>query len=264
MNKIAILNTNPETQTKSKELADKLNIQLYTDKVKIIDNAERAVAYFEFVDEKLTLFENCKKPAGGIVVDFTDNATKHRLKYGGGLGQDIAKAVGIKGNFKPRVLDATAGLGGDSFIIASLGCEVDMLERSPVVFELLSDGIGRANEDFEVREIVNKMRVVNNQDSIDFLQKLEDVSKIYDVIYLDPMFPESKKSRLVKKEMRILSEVVGKDLDAKELLELALQKTKNRVVVKRPRKASYIIDVEKLKPSFQIIGKVIRYDVYVK
>lgn len=264
MNSVVFLNTNLETHAKSRELADKLNIKLYTDKSKIIENQAEISAYLEFVDNKLTLFENCKKPAGGIVVDFTDNATKHRLKYGGGIGQDIAKAVGIKGNFKPRVLDATAGLGGDSFIIASLGCEVDMLERSLIVFELLKDGLERANEDSEAQEIINRMHLINNWDSIDFLQNLNESDKIYDTIYLDPMFPESKKSRLVKKEMRVLSDMVGKDLDAGKLLELALQKTKNRVVVKRPRKSPYVIDVEKLKPSFQIIGKVIRYDVYVK
>lgn len=261
MQKVAILNTDIETKTKSEELSQKLNLPIFFDAQEIQKRQDEIAAYLQFIDGKLTLFENCDKPAGGIIVDFTDNATKHRLKYGGGLGQDIAKAVGIKGNFKPKVLDATAGLGGDSFIMASLGCEVDMLERSPIIHDLLSDGLERSLLDEDISKITSKMKLIH-QDSIRFLSKLDE--GIYDTIYLDPMFPESKKSRLVKKEMRVLSEVVGKDLDAGELLRLALQKTKNRVTVKRPRKAPHIIDLEELKPSFQVIGKVIRYDVYVK
>jgi hypothetical protein len=53
----------------------------------------------------------------------------HRRKFGGGRGEAVAKAVGIKGDYLPDVVDATAGLGRDAFVLASVGCRVRMLER---------------------------------------------------------------------------------------------------------------------------------------
>ena len=83
-------------------------------------------------------------------MDFVEGAVAHRRKFGGGRGQSIAKAVGLKSGAMPTVVDATAGLGRDAFVLASLGCKVTLIERSPVVAALLQDGLARAAQDPEI------------------------------------------------------------------------------------------------------------------
>lgn len=193
---------------------------------------------------------------GAIKVDFVEGAVAHRRKFGGGRGQDIAKAVGLKHGFTPHVLDATAGLGRDAFVLASLGCKLTLLERMPVVAALLDDGIERAKLNHEVANIANNMKLIHGS-SIDQM----DLADAPDVVYLDPMYPHREKSAAVKKEMRIFQSLVGEDLDADSLLEPALALAKYRVVVKRP---SYAPPLANKKPSMSINMKKNRFDVYVK
>ncbi len=203
-----------------------------------------------------SLVQTGKGAPGPVNADFLSGTVDHRRKFGGGKGQLIAKAVGLKPGIVPHVLDATAGLGKDAFVLASLGCEVTLLERSPVVAELLAAGLARARRSYDVAYIVSLMTMIN-ADSIEWLtDKSEHVA---DVIYLDPMFPDRDKSSLVKKEMRLFKPLVGGDLDAASLLSAALEKARYRVVVKRPRKAP---EIEGVKPSLKIEGKSSRYDIY--
>ena len=136
---------------------------------------------------------------GPVFVDFVHGAVGHRRQFGGGKNQLIAKAVGIKSNEKLRVLDVTAGLGRDAFVLATLGCDVLMCERSPVIYALLQDGLARAEKENWFQKISLKLI---QADAIVYLQKNQLF--IPDVIYIDPMFPEKTKSALVKKEMRVL------------------------------------------------------------
>ncbi len=193
-----------------------------------------------------------------LLVDFAAGAVDHRRKFGGGKGQDIAKAVGLNKGLTPRILDATAGLGRDAFALASLGCPVTMLERSPVVFALLADGLARAQgcPNVDVAAIACQMRVAYGS----LLDGFTPDGAV-DVVYLDPMFPERQKSALVKKDMRFFHSVVGEDPDADGLLDAALAIDCARVVVKRPSKAPLLANRQ---PSHQIVGKSIRYDIYVK
>ena len=80
-----------------------------------------------------------------------------------------------------------------------------------------------------------------------------------DVVYLDPMFPERKKSAKVKKQMQAFHAIVGTDADADGLLALALNVATYRVVVKRPAGANYLAEK---KPSYSLEGKSTRYDIY--
>ncbi len=194
---------------------------------------------------------------GATRCDFVGGAVGHRRKFGGGKGQAIAKAIGL-GNGAISVLDCTAGLGRDAFVLASLGYQVQMIERSPVVSELLADGLKRASCDPEVNEIVGRMRLEQNT-SLDALQSYIKSQQQVDVVYLDPMFPSREKSALVKKEMRLFHDLVGQDLDAGALLELALQVARYRVVVKRPRKAP---DLNNQTPGYRLEGKANRFDIY--
>lgn len=173
-----------------------------------------------------------------------------------GLKQEIAKAIGIKNDYKPCILDTTAGFGRDSFLLASLGCQITMLERNPVIYSLLQNAIDNGKKNLEIAEILNRMNLIN-QDSISYLKDLKD--NLFDVIYIDPMFPKSKKSRLVKKDMQVFREIVGDDLDSLELLNLALKQKVKRIVVKRMINSEYL---NNLKPQFEIKGKTTRFDVY--
>jgi 16S rRNA (guanine1516-N2)-methyltransferase len=206
--------------------------------------------------EYLALEQLDDSQQGYIYVDFASGAVAHRRKFGGGKGQSIAKAVGMKAGVTLHVIDATAGLGKDAFVLASLGCHVDMVERSPVAAALLEDGLERACLDAEIGEWVQQRMKLTYASGYDYLQNHQA-----DVVYLDPMFPHKKKSALVKKEMRVFQSVVGADLDADDLLDVALRAAKYRVVVKRPDYAPFLNDK---KPSMSINMKNNRFDVYVK
>ncbi len=203
-----------------------------------------------------SLVQTGKGAPGPVRADFLSGKADHRRKFGGGKGQLIAKAVGLRPGITPNVLDATAGLGRDAFVLACLGCNVTLLERSPVVAELLQAGLKQAVRAEEVAAIIDRMSLIN-ADSIEWLSTQN--TAVADVIYLDPMFPERDKSSLVKKEMRLFKPIVGGDLDAASLLAVALEKARYRVVVKRPRKAP---EIEGKKPTLVLEGKSSRYDIY--
>lgn len=197
---------------------------------------------------------------GDVLVDFCAGGAAHRRRFGGGKGQLVARAVGLKSGIRPHVYDMTAGLGSDSFVLASLGCPVTLFERNPIVHALLADGLARARnhareQDAELLDILDRMRL-ESADSIDWLRHTREKPP---VIYLDPMFPERKKTASVKKEMQAFHGLVGKDDDASELLQAALQLAEYRVVVKRPRIAPEIPGPE---PSYRLEGKSSRFDIY--
>ena len=205
--------------------------------------------------QTLELLKLDEPKLGGVKVDFVEGATAHRRKFGGGRGQDIAKAIGLKHGFTPHVLDATAGLGRDAFVLAGLGCQVTLMERMPIVAALLDDGIERAKLNHDVGEIANRMQLIHASS----IEKMNLAPQV-DVVYLDPMFPHREKSAAVKKEMRVFQSLVGEDLDADDLLAPALAIAKYRVVVKRP---SYAPPLNSRTPNTSINMKKNRFDVYV-
>ncbi|WP_133408403.1 class I SAM-dependent methyltransferase [Parashewanella tropica] len=219
---------------------------------------ESSLFELKFEQEQLKLFKRDEPKLSGIVVDFVSGASAHRRKFGGGKGQAIAKAVGLKKGETPSVIDATAGLGRDAFVLASLGCQVTLIERHPVVAALLEDGLRRAYNDPEIGEWVQQRMQLHHGAS---QQQLSALELNADVVYLDPMYPHREKSALVKKEMRVFQSLVGSDLDADELLAPALEIANTRVVVKRP---DYAENLEGRKPSTVIATKKNRFDVYVK
>ena len=195
--------------------------------------------------------------SGAVRVDFAAGKARHRRVFGGGKGQQVAKAVGVQGGVRPSILDLTAGLGGDAFVLASLGCRVSMVERQPVVRALLADGLARGELDIDVGDIVAGMSLKKG-DALSVMNAWEGVAP--QVIYLDPMFPHSGKSAQVKKEMALFRQLVGSDEDADALLAPALALATHRVVVKRPRIAP---DLAQQKPMYRLEGKSNRFDIYV-
>ncbi|WP_100639990.1 class I SAM-dependent methyltransferase [Marinobacter salexigens] len=203
-----------------------------------------------------------KGAPGPVRAEFVSGKMGYRREHGGGSGQLVARAVGLqKTKAGLHVLDATAGLGQDAFVLAGLGCKVSLFERNPVIHALLADGLARAALNMDCAPIIARM-TLRSGSSIDWLANAEDQSDAThaaDVIYLDPMFPQRDKSALVKKEMQVFRTIVGDDDDSEALLAAALKVAKYRVVVKRPRKAPAIPGPE---PSTRIEGKSSRYDIY--
>ncbi|MEG0281493.1 MAG: 16S rRNA (guanine(1516)-N(2))-methyltransferase RsmJ [Morganella sp. (in: enterobacteria)] len=199
----------------------------------------------------------CDEPKlGGIRVDFAGGTMAHRRRFGGGRGEAVAKAVGIKKSYVPSVVDATAGLGRDAFVLASLGCRVRMIERHPVVAALLDDGLQRAYQDSEIGSWMRERMVLIHASGID---ALADISPPPEVVYLDPMYPHRQKSALVKKEMRVFQSLVGADEDADKLLAPALALATRRVVVKRP---DYAEPLAGQKAPAALETKSHRFDIY--
>ena len=193
-----------------------------------------------------------------IYADFASPSFKYRIASGGGRKQPLARAIGLKHNLMPLVFDATAGLGRDGFIIASLGCQVIMCEQSSVIHALLEDGLRRAIHDHELTAIAQRISLHYGA-SQEVLPKICQAHRP-DVIYLDPMFPHRRKSALVKKEMRALRSVVGDDINSKDLLKMALKESRQRVVCKRPAQAPSLPGP---LPNFSITTKKHRFDVYI-
>lgn len=190
-----------------------------------------------------------------IYIDFINGQTRHRRLYGGGRSQPLGRAIGLKSGIFPMIYDVTAGLGRDAFVLACLGCTVTLVERSPILAALLSDGLYRLEQETELQEIYQRLRFVHHN-SIEWLATNEPA----DVIYLDPMYPKRQKTALVKKEMQLLHTLIGQDEDASQLLHAALQKARQRVVVKRPKSAPPLSEIP---PHFCISSENTRYDVYL-
>lgn len=193
-----------------------------------------------------------------LVIDFTSGKSRHRRIFGGGKNQPLARAVGIKGQYFPDILDITAGLGRDAFVLATFGCQVRLLERSEVVVALLANALQRAGQDAEIMPIIQRMQLLQT-DSMDYLRELPEV-QYPSVIYMDPMYPHREKSALVKKEMRIIRDLLGDDMDSDDLLLTARKRARKRIVVKRPKGAAYLADI---KPHSQVASKNTRYDLYL-
>lgn len=193
-----------------------------------------------------------------VRADFADAALMHRLRGSGPRGEDVARALGVPERRGLRVVDATAGWGRDSAVLAALGCEVTMIERHPVVGLLLADALARAaaSERAEAREIAGRLRLLRG-DARELLAAWSGPPP--EAILLDPMFPERAKSAAVRKEMRFFHDMVGDDADAPALLAAALALALHRVVVKRPRKAPPLAGRQ---PSYAITGRSTRFDVY--
>ncbi|WP_166295858.1 16S rRNA (guanine(1516)-N(2))-methyltransferase RsmJ [Photorhabdus tasmaniensis] len=217
---------------------------------------ESAVMALVLTPQHLELRKRDEPKLGGIYVDFISGTMAHRRRFGGGRGEAVAKAVGIKKDYLPTVVDATAGLGRDAFVLASLGCHVRMLERHPVVAALLDDGLQRGYQDEEIGGWLRERMTLLHASSI---TALTDITPQPDVVYLDPMYPHKQKSALVKKEMRVFQSLVGADEDADNLLSPARALAKRRVVVKRP---DYAEPLAGIAASAAITTKNHRFDIY--
>lgn len=161
-------------------------------------------------------------------------------------GNLLIKALGKRARV---VADLSAGMGVDAFTIASTGRKVYCIERCPPVAMLLFDGISRCPPGLA------DLICMHYCDSRLWLTQQ---SGNLDVIYIDTMFREKKKSVKSSKQMQILRELAGEDLDAQSLIDCALSQAVSRVIVKKSANAA-----QPATPAIvQYRGKTIRFDVF--
>lgn len=188
-----------------------------------------------------------------------------RLKQGRLQQELLVKAARAKGVEHPWAIDATAGFGEDSLLLAAAGFAVDLYEQDCVIAALLQDALDRAADDPALAAAVARMHLHAGEDSIAGLHQTaasieQGELAAPDVVYLDPMFPERTKSAAVKKKFQLLHHLEQPCADEETLVEAALAVHPRKVVIKRPVKGPLLSGV---KPSYQLAGKAVRYDVLV-
>lgn len=182
-----------------------------------------------------------------------------RLVFSNLKNELIVKAVQIKGE-RPEflnVLDATAGFGEDSLLLAGYGFRVILYERNEFVGLLLQNALERAKNDSDnpvLQDAASKMTFIKGDSIAAMNEKKHDV----DVVVLDPMFPERNKSGLIKKKFQLIHEFISPCEEEEILMDAALNSGARKIVVKRPLKAPFLAGV---KPNYSVKGKNIRYDV---
>jgi len=195
----------------------------------------------------------------GLSIDFTRGTAHARSRRGNHSKEPLARAVGIRARCRPRVLDATAGVGRDALVLAALGCNVVMCERAPAVAALLHEALSRAGRDPDfVERIGNRLRL-RFGNAVEVLTRLSGQRRPQ-VVYIDPMYPYRPRAAQVKREMQYLRALVGADTDGAVLLSTALEAASKRVVVKRRRTDPML---SALCPSHSIVSGQIRFDVYM-
>jgi 16S rRNA (guanine1516-N2)-methyltransferase len=234
------------TEARAQQLAQDLGLSHVTP-----ENAGEFGLLLALTPEHLELRDNRDLRTGPVYADFT----KLDLRpYGPNLSrrQPLARALGKKTR---TVVDATAGLAQDALLLARMGFRVTAFERSPVVAALARDGLRRLEAQTAPAPGYQLQLITGDARS-----RLPALLPRPDAVYLDPMFPpKRKKSAAVKKEMRLLRELVGDDTDALELFDISRRIALDRVVVKRPDDAPPLAP----DPSFSFPGKLVRYDVYL-
>ncbi len=246
---IAVLNT--AESERPRELASVLGLPL----VEKGDSLE-AACLLAWANERFEFQWTRPDAPGPICVDFLAGATMRRWNNTAQLRrQPMARALGIPKGAR-NIIDATAGLGRDSFTLAAMDCHVLAIERNPVIAALLEDGLLRASHDPRTREIVKRLTL----HVADAKEMISDLAQQHqsDAILLDPMFPVRTKSALVKKEMQLFQELLGEEEDAKELLAIA-RASAHRVAVKRPLHAPLLMP----DADLTVKGTRLRWDVYL-
>ena len=249
---IAVTCAAPELLAQAEELAKRLSLPLAED-------GARHQLLLRCAAEGLELLKpDDPQLRGPLRVDFTAGAMDFRRKQPG--KELLLRAVGCKIGRPLAVLDATGGLGRDSFLLAAAGCTVHVFEQEPVLATLLADGLERARQCPDTAAIAARIRMTAG-DALPFLHDMRTQGQVVDAVYLDPMFPERRKSALVKKEAQLLQLLAQPASTAaeQELLTVA-RAVSHRVAVKRPAKAPFLGEAA---PSHSLVGATVRFDVYL-
>jgi len=166
----------------------------------------------------------------------------------------IKKAIG-KNKAQLKIFDATAGSLIDTIIFLKLGHKVVACEQSKILYRLLNDAILRAKKEYN---FFDNLSFINSDSAVIIDSYLDS-----DIFYFDPMFEEvkqnTKRSGTLQKIGNVLSFEKLEDTSA-QIFDHMLKKKYKKVIVKRPIKSNPLYE----KINYQVKGKAIRYDVYVK
>ena len=227
---------------RAKEIAERLDIELR-------DRADDSI-HLSYDDKGLSLKE------GNLTFRGDFSAMASRLRQSGLEREMLVKAARLKNQKEvPGLLDATAGMGEDSVILAAAGFRVDLYEQNKIIAELLKDAMDRAAKDPMLADIIGRM-TLHVGDSIKAMRE----GATADVILLDPMFPERSKTGLIKKKFQLLQQLESPCNNGEELLDAALKAKPKKIVIKRPAKGETLGNI---KADFSYSGKAIRYDCIV-
>ena len=204
---------------------------------------------FEWINGQFWLHSDIpkEKPIG---IEIDRELTRHEeyFKKSSLQKELLARAIGVKGPYRPKVLDLTAGMLGDTLLLLSFGCEVWASERHPVIRFLIESALKNAQH-----PRIQHFHFLGSD-----AEKVLETPPAVDVFFFDPMFEDANEKTSPKKEMRIFRSLVGSDLDAEKVFTKALSLKPKRLVVKRPKQSVYLSQ----KPAVEYIGKSTRYDVY--
>lgn len=262
-----------------REAAEKVAEKVKGELITKIDELSEEETYLGYDESGLYLAKGNNRMQG----DFKKMIK--RLKHNNLTHEMVVKAAKLKGEeagSRLTLIDATAGMGEDSLLLAAAGFEVTLYEKDPVIAALLEDTIERAKghkvtadvkeyESFEsyekgakeagdnliLKEAVSRMHLIC-ADSIEAMNNLEGMAP--DVILLDPMFPERQKTGLVKKKFQLIHQLEKPCEEEEALLKAAMGLKPKRIVIKRPLKGPFLAGK---KPSYSLEGKVVRYDCIV-
>lgn len=240
----------------SDELKENLGHELQEIRKSVLveEKSSSSDKWLEMKDGRLTLVHSL----GELALDFFEDSRYQRRGHRG-KSELIAKALGSQRGVK-QVFDATLGLAEDAIFLSQLGFDVTGCERSSWIYLLLKDAQRRARlqkSDFALQVLFGSAQ------SYFVEMQAVDFAKRPAMIFVDPMFPEKRKTALPRKEMQIFRDVVGEDEDASTLLEGALKTAREGVVAKRPLKAPALQPVSgKAHVTHSFEGKTVRYDLY--
>lgn len=237
-------NASDADQHTARELASRLDLPLVSE-----TDAEQYPLQLLVSKLQLGLCRDAGEDRAPVVIDWNSSKALHRLSQVSRRTEPLFRALGLKANHRPSVIDATAGLGGDSIIINTLGCPVIAIERHPVVAALLNNAIERSGK--------SGITLIN-EDSSDWLARQPD--QAHEVVFLDPMFGKGETRAQVKKPMQLMQQLLSDQVESDDLFAQALRVASKRVVVKRAAKAPHLNDA---KPQLTVTGKAIRFDIYL-
>lgn len=196
-------------------------------------------------------------PGQSLRIDFTAGAQGFRLRHRSQAREAIVRACGLGKENNRHIIDATAGLGRDAFVLASHGATVTLLERSKIVAALLDDGLKRACS--EGAGAITERLTLIQAEAVEWLTQTRWPAA--DVIYLDPMYRPDRRRAAATKPLAMLEKLLSTQVQNTEaLLQAARQAARTRVVVKRQRLAG---PMAQTPPHFSLTGRSTRFDVYL-
>ncbi|MBK5944388.1 class I SAM-dependent methyltransferase [Halorhodospira sp. 9621] len=199
-----------------------------------------------------------RRAPGPVAVDFADRQLKRRVAGSTPRRDPLARAVGLHRRPQTAVVDATAGLGQDGWVLAALGASVTWIECSPVLSALLAAALERAAAEPQLAATTERIRLQPG-DLRDVLGRLPTAS--CEVVYVDPMYPDGATRGAVGRPAQVLRALHASAPPPAEadLLAAALAHATRRVVVKRPQRAA---PVSGPPPSRAVSGRAVRFDIY--